>query len=388
MHAAVLVLALLDVNGYVSLRGVKATGAKSWVEEGWGRLDAGLDRTEAIGVVNAGFDFTPSRFLALHASGNIRHDADGDIAGVTEAYVELHRDLGLDQVRLRAGQFFLPTSRENKDANWASPYTVSFSAVNSWIGQEVRPIGADLEYRHITSAGHAITAGGTAFQGNDTMGTELAWRGWSVGDRLSGYDEVIPLPNAVKRPIFFPEQRKDGTKPFGSDLDGRTGYSGRLRYSVPERANIQYTYVDNRGDRELYRGEYAWATKFHLIGTEIGNPDTLVLAAEYIRGKTGMGSIETIGRVDADFSAGYVLVSGKRGRNRLSARYDRFDTTERDFSPAEINTESGNSWTVAWMYDLRGNVRLAAEVTRFSGNRPPTPDPDAHSVTLEARYRF
>jgi hypothetical protein len=390
MHVAVLVLALLDVNGYVSLRGIRATGTTSWLEQGWGRLDAGLDRTETIGDINAGLDLTPSRYFDLHASGNIRHDPHGDVGGIIEAYADARLPLGLDELRLRAGQFFLPTSRENKDANWASPYTISFSALNSWIGQEVRPIGADLEYRHITAAGHALTAAATAFQGNDTMGTQLAWRGWSVGDRLTAYDEVLPLPlpRSNGRPHFFPAQRTDGTKPFGTDLDGRTGYAGRLRYSVPERGNMQYTYVDNRGDRELYRGEYAWATKFHLIGTEIGDPDKLVLAAEYMRGKTGMGSPLNDGWVDADFYAAYVLVSGKRGRNRLSARYDSFDTEERDFSRAETNTESGRSWTAAWMYDLRDDLRLAAEVTWFHGDRPPTPDPDARSVTLEARYRF
>jgi len=388
MHAVVLVLALLDVNGYLSLRGIKATGTKTWLDEGWGRLDAGLDRTETIGDINAGIDYTPSQYFDLHASGNIRHDPHGDVGGIIEAYADARLPLGLDELRLRAGQFFLPTSRENKDANWASPYTITFSALNSWIGQEVRPIGADLEYRHITAAGHTLTAAATAFQGNDTMGTQLAWRGWSVGDRLTSYDEVLPLPRSAGRDASFPFQRKDGTKPFGTDLDGRTGYAGRFRYSVPERGNVQYTYVDNRGDRELYRGEYAWATKFHLIGAEIGDSAKLVLAAEYMRGKTGMGSPENKAWVDADVSAAYLLVSGKHGRNRLSARYDVFDTEERDFSPAEIDTESGRSWTATWMFELRDDLRIAAEVTWFHGDRPPTPDPDARSVTVEARYGF
>ena len=39
--------------------------------------------------------------------------------------------------------------------------------------------------------------------------------------------------------------------------------------------------------------------------------------------------------VDADFFASYLLVSGKSGRNRLTARYELFNTEEQDFSPAE-----------------------------------------------------
>jgi hypothetical protein len=382
MHCAVLVLALLDLNGYVAARGVNATGPPSWLESGWGRLESGGDQDDFFATAQLGVDWTPNEHFNLHVSGIGRRDALGTNAGIIEAYVDARASFALDELQLRAGQFFLPTSRENKDELWTSPYTVSFSALNSWIGEEVRPIGVDLQYRHTTSRGHALTTGATAFQGNDSMGALLAWRGWAIGNRLSTYNEVLPLP---KLP-FFPLQREDGTKPFGSDLDGRPGYSARLRYAVPQRANVLYTYVDNRGDRELHRGEYAWATKFHLLGAEIGNPDRFVIASEYIRGSTTMG--HGVAFVDADFFAAYLLVSGKSGRNRVTARYELFNTEEQDFSIAEVNEENGRAWTLTWMFDAMATLRLAAELTQVVGERVNTPDPDARTVTLEARYRF
>ena len=154
----------------------------------------------------------------------------------------------------------------------------------------------------------------------------------------------------------------------------------------PQRASLLYTYVNNRGDRELHRGEYAWATKFHLLGAEIGNPDRLVLASEYMRGSTTMG--RGLAFVDADFYATYLLVSGKSGRNRLTARYELFNTEEGDFSVAETNEENGRAWTLTWMFDANAATRLAAELTQVVGDRADTPDPDARSVTIEARYRF
>lgn len=365
----VVVLALLDVNGFVSARGINATGP-------------GSDRNDLFATAQLGADWTPNQHFDLHVSGIGRHDALGTSAGLVEAYVDARAEFGLDEVQLRAGQFFLPTSRENKEALWTSPYTIHFSALNSWIGEEVRPVGVDLQYRHITSRGHAITTGATAFQGNDSMGALLAWRGWSIGNHLSTYNEVLPLPPVP----FFPAQRSDGTKPFGSDLDGRTGYAARVRYSVPSRANVLYTYVDNRGDRELHRGEYAWATRFHLIGAEIGNPDRVVVASEYMRGKTGMGVPPIF--VDANFYAAYVLVSGKSGRNRLTARYEMFNTEERDFSIAEVNEENGRAWTLAWFVDATPSLRLGGEFTQLVGDRVNKPDPDARSVTIEARYRL
>jgi hypothetical protein len=386
MHAAVLILALLDVNGYVAARGVNATGPSSWLERGWGRLEAGGDRDELFGTAQLGVDWTPNEHFDLHVSGVGRRDALGMDAGIVEAYVDGRVSFGLDELQVRAGQSFLPTSRENKDELWTSPYTVSFSALNSWIGEEVRPLGVDLQYRHITSRGHALTTAATAFLGNDSMGALLAWRGWAIGNRLSTYGEVLPLPPLSTLDTWFPLQRKDGTKPFGSDLDGRPGYSARVRYSVPQRGNVLYTYVDNRGDRELHRGEYAWATKFHLLGAEIGNPDRVVVAGEYMHGSTTMGRGPAF--VDADFFAAYVLVSGKSGRNRVTARYELFNTEEQDFSPAEINEENGRAWTLTWMFDVAAAVRVAAELTQVVGDRANTPDPDARSVTLEARYRF
>lgn len=389
--AATAVAQPFRVEGYVAGRALHATGPASWLEGGTGRLEATGDRDDLMAVTQLGIDWEPSSFFRVHVSGTARQDPAefrGDGAGLVEAYVDLHRELGLDDVQLRAGMLFLPTSRENTDPLWASPYTIHFSALNTWIGQEVRPIGVDLQYRHTTRLGHRITGGATAFQGNDTMGTLLAWRGWSVGSRLSTYEEVLPLPPlpSLQNDGAFFRQRDDGSIPFERDLDGKTGYAGRLRYAIPQRASVQYAYVDNRGDRRLYRGEYAWDTKFHLVSAEVGNPDTLVVAGEWMRGRTAMGLFDPF--VDADFDAAYLLTSYKRGRNRWTARYERFGTDDRDGTAAERNDEDLRSWTLAWLFDLTDTLRLGAEFTQVSGQRAETEDPYARSITFEARYHF
>lgn len=380
MRAAVIALLLapfafgqsLDLQGYIAGRGVNATGPDH------GRLEQG-EGDDVVGVAQLGLEWRPSRYFDLHISG-ASYDEE---AGFVEAYADGRLILGLDEVQLRAGQFFLPTSRENKGELWASPYSINFSALNTWIAQEFRPVGVDLEWRHTTQRGHILTTAATAFRGNDTMGALLGWRGWTVGNRLTTYDEVLPLP-----PLHpaFDKQRDDGTKPFGRDLDDKTGYAARVRWSVPQRGNIQYAFVDNRGDRELHRGEYAWETRFHLAGAEIGNADNLILAAEYMRGSTGMGFAPLF--VQGDFYAAYALLSDKRGRNRWTARYDLFGVNEKDFSPAGNNDESGRSWTLAWFYDFTGAVRAGVEFTQVTGNDFAGRDTNGHSVTLEARYTF
>ena len=384
MLRAVLILLLAPIasaqfQGYVAARAVNASGPESWLDGGIGRLEAGGNRDEFDAVAQLGLDWAPSKYFNLHASGVAREKG----SGLIEAYADGRLIFGLDEVQLRAGQFFLPTSRENKDALWTSPYSISFSALNTWIAQEVRPIGVDLEWRHTLERGDILTTALTGFRGNDSMGALLGWRGWTVGNRLSTYDEVLPLP--ALNP-FFADQRDDGTKPFGRDLDGNTGYSARVRYSVPQRGNVQYAYVDNRGDRELHRGEYAWETDFHLIGGELGNADTLIVAGEYMRGSTGMGFEPAF--VQGNFYAAYALVSGKRNRNRWTARYDLFGVDEKDFSLGGPTDEAGRSWTFAWLYDITSKIRGAAEFTQITGKNFAGEGTNGRTVTVEARYTF
>ena len=361
----------LDLQGYVAARGANTAGSGFRLETDHG------DDFDA--VAQLGIEWRPSQHFDIHVSGIAREDDPGLI----EAYADARLILGLDEVQLRAGQVFLPTSRENKDELWASPYTINFSALNTRIAEEFRPIGVDIEWRHVLQRGHIVTTALTGFRGNDSMGALLGWRGWSVGNRLSAYDEVLPLPPLSP---FFASQRDDGTKPFGQDLDGKTGYAARVRWSVPQRGNVQYAYVDNRGDRELHRGEYAWETSFHILGAEIGNPDDLVVAAEYMRGSTGMGFEPAF--VQGDFYAAYALVSAKRARNRWTARFDLFGVDEKDFSLGGPNDESGQSWTLAWLFDVTPKVRAGAEFTQVTGNNFAGEDANGRSVTVELRYTF
>jgi hypothetical protein len=380
-----------QLHGFLSAREVYTTGQSSWLQGGFGRLDTGAGgvdehRNTTLGVAQIGATWTPATWLELHADGVARREqsgAHGKRAGLVEAYIDLHSE----HFQLRAGQFFLGTSRENTDPLWTSPYTINFSPLNSWIGEEFRPVGVDLAWK----PNFYVTAGATAFRNNDTLGALLAWRGWTVGNRLSVYNEVLPLPPLVSLPIVFADQRHDGTVPFERDLDGRTGVSARLRMQIPERAMVQLTRVDNRGERDEYRGEYAWQTHFNIAGAQLGLTSPATLAAEYCWGATGMGTSPHF--VQADFATWYLLGSWKRNNDRFSLRFDTFSTKDRDHV-AEINTEHGHSWVLAWMHDLKPNVRLGTEFAQVTGDRPAaqqsgaSPNTDGRSVTVELRYGF
>lgn len=383
----------LTFNGFLTAREAYVTGQPSWITGGFGRLGVGADGVDdsayrATAVGQFGADWRPTSWLTAHAQILGRAEPSGSRgkrAGVVEAFVDLHGD----SWRVRAGQFFLGTSRENTDPLWTSHYAQTFSALNTWIGEEVRPVGVDVQW----SPSFYGSIGATAFRNNDTMGALLAWRGWAVGNRLSVYDEVLPLPPLTTLRTRFSDQRSDGTVPFERDLDGRTGFAVRGRVQLPERASLQIAHIDNEGDRREYRGEYAWRTRFDVISAEAGTSSPLTVLAEYGWGKTGMGVSPVL--VDADFNAGYLLASYKQGPNRYSFRFDRFATNDRDRSPlVETNTEHGRAWAITYLRELSPHLRMSAEFLQITGDRIAAqesgfdPNLDARSVTLELRYGF
>ncbi len=370
-----------QLHALVSAREIWVKSAPSWTEGGFGRFDVGADSPDDrhavnVDVAQVGFDWTPATWLLVHADGVARREPSGTVgkrAGIVQAFADVYND----HWRLRAGSFWIPTSRENTGEMWSSPYTVTFSALNTWIGQEVRPVGADLQW----SPNFYVTAGVTAFGGNDTMGTVLAERGWSLGNRLSVFDERIALPP--------PDLR---VRPIQNDLDHRPGFAERIRVQLPERANLQVMHLDNRAKlAPLIDGQEPWLTKFDLVSAAVGQSSPTTLAAEWMRGDTELAFIG--GTFLMDFDTGYVLVSHKIGEERLSFRAEKFTAHAHTPSPFDTSREHGRAYTIAWFHE-RDHVRYGAEYVRVNGDHPGAatvgfdPRSGGSTITAEVRYHF
>src|SRR5262249_20870263 len=187
-----------------------------------------------------------------------------------------------------------------------------------------------------------------AFAAADSAGALLAWRGWTLGDRLTVIGETLPLPPlSTLAPGGAFERQKDGTTPT-SELDGRPGWLALLRLSRGARASLQVWALDNEGDRELHRGEYAWRTQMAAVSFLLRPLSHLTLIADGVTGRTGMGPRDRA-HVDVDFSAAYALASLGGERARLSVRYDLFRNVDRDHT-AEDDSDDGHAWTVAALW--------------------------------------
>jgi hypothetical protein len=371
-----------QLHAFLSARGIYVKAPPSWTQNGFGRFDVGAGavgqtRTVNVDIAQLGFDWTPTSWLLLHADGIARHEPSGT-RGSRAGLVQAYADLFTEHLRFRAGAFWFPTSRENVDPLWNSRYTITYSALNSWIAQEVRPLGADVQF----SPNFYFTVGATAFRGNDTMGTVLADRGWALGNRLTVYNEKIPVPP----PDLV-------TRPVGRDLDGKTGFSERVRIQLPERAMLQFTHVDNRS--ELVPGvppDEPWLTRFNIVGGEAGSSGPTTIAGEWMKGETTIAFPG--GTFSLDFDTAYLLVSRKLGSNRYTTRVERFSTRNHSRPANDSSRENGRAVTVAWLHDVSDHLRTSLEYVRANGDHPGAssagldPRTGGSTIIAEVRYRY
>ena len=392
----------LELRGVAAGRGIAIESREAWIDGGFGRLTEGESETGFVGFARAeahlGVEWTPSGTWLLRLHGTARTEpgaAGGWRAGLTEALVQYRPELRPDlALRFRAGLQFPPTSRENVDPLWQSPYSLTLSALNSWIGEELRPVGVDAALVVGETGGSRFELAGMAFGGADTAGALLAWRGWAMGTRLSVAGETLPLPPlpTLAQGGAFGDQLDAGTRPI-DELDGRIGWHARARWSREGRGLVQAAWTDTRGDRALYDGQYSWATRFASLAAE-AELGRLRLVAEAMVGDTGMG-LASGPHVDLRFRAAYALASwASRGEAvRLSARYDRFENEDRD-SVAEPNQESGWALTFAALGAPRPWLRVGIEYLELRGDRPAAAfagagkGADGRRAQVELRLRF
>ena len=394
----------VEVHGVAAGRIFAVEGQTSWTEGGYGRLTEGageaFDGLAGLrGRLHLGLDLDLSETVRLHAHGTLQGEPSssrGQLGGLAEAFLQYQPELTpRTTLRFRGGLFFPPTSLENTDRLWQSPYTVTLSALNTWIGEEVRLAGLDAQLQRKIGREDRLDLAGAAFGVNDPAGALLAWRGWAQGDRLTTLRESLPLPPLVTLAPggAFGDQRADRTVPL-DELDEHVGWQARIRWSRPGRALAQAAFTDNLGDRKLYRGQYSWATRFAQAGVELHFGKSLTFVAEGAAGDTGMGPDEPGGaHVDVRFRVAYALLSYAAKGLRLTARVDGFRNHDRD-GTAEPNGEEGWGFTVAAFWQPRSFVRLGIEYLEVRAERPAAefsdgdPNTDARRGLAELRLQF
>ena len=392
----------VDLRGLLDLRW-HATDAEQSVTQG------GLDKSRydrSRGAFRLGQAQLRADADLLEAwSASVVLSASDDRAGifdVTEAWVAWNPlPSGVWKTRLKVGAFFPATSFEldYDSLGWTPQHTVSSSALNNWMGEELRTKGIEVNWLRKgrqTGSPHDIGLTAALFTGNDPIGSLLAWRGWSVGDRLAGVTEAVPLPDL---PVFRAgaelAQQSRAVSAF-KEIDDRWGYylGASYGYALQDGSlELSVMHYDNRGDPLAIRGgQYSWHTRFNHVGARLRGLGQWELAGQALQGNTLMGP----GAVHLDFSAFYLLATHPLGPGTVALRFDKFSTQElqSDVMPQDPNTEDGRALALAYHWRINPQWSLVTESLTIQSRRAARallgqpPDRIERSLTTSLRWRF
>lgn len=330
----------------LDLRAVTSNAPTSVLDGGYGPVRFGERQSGLqLGRLRLALDAPLGEVWRVHLDASAWGDAYRHPIGLTEAYVQFRpypRDML--RVRVKAGAFYAPVSLENGAAGWSSPYTLSYSALNSWLAEELRTLGLEAKVDWLgTRAGLPFDVGAVAgvFGWNQVAGAALVNGGFILDDRQT------PLFESVGK-LEGPSGAR--IEPF-QQIDGRAGYYAGLDLQYPGRLVITALRYDNRADPSAFdtvSHVFAWHTSFYSAGARMEYGAGWTAIAQWLSGRT---ELAPGGRTLAwPFNARYVLLSRRIARRHaLSVRYDRFEVESRNAEPD--GQQSGHAWTAAYVLD-------------------------------------
>jgi hypothetical protein len=355
-------------HGYAELRAGAADGDRSWLDGGLGKARYG-EGSPALRPA-AGLAMAWQLAPAWLAAAEVQYqDGQRRPFGVLDAWVRL-RPASTTPWRwsLKLGAFFPPVSLENDDIGWTSPWTLTPSAMNSWVGEELRATGAEFALEHRSDA--ATWRGMAAVFGrNDPAGDLLASRGWALGDTTSALGAELREPDAYAAqartdvPVVF--------RPF-AEIDHRVGWYAGLSRESAGGGLLSVLRYDNRGDPTAWewqgdRRVFAWHTRFWSMGARgrAGDVQWLVQAMD---GGTAFEPRPGL-LLDTRLSTGYVLLAWGDGEWQPALRFDLFRLRQLPDSRPNPLSEHGNAATAALNWRPRAGLRITGELLRIDSVR-------------------
>ena len=388
----------LSLSG--DLRLVAADGETGWRDEGFGKLrtggdgDGGLHFLPQLGSVDvvwqprAGFAWSAT-VVATVQSGE-RTDA-----GLSEAFVSFKPMRGATtRFAARAGLMWPPVSLEHGGADWHVVDTLTPSAINSWIGEEVRPLA--VEGTATTSLGdHEVSATLALFAANDTAGTLLTFRGWALHDTRTLAFHRSPLPPLPEAFEYYQPQYTHPLIDVGPGFARRPGYYAKLAWQLPLPLRLEAFHYDNRADPKAVDAdlEWGWRTRFDNLGLVARLGPGTELKAQALAGRTRMGIDEGSGIwIDCRFRSAFALLTHDFAGLKGAVRAEAFETRQHGALIDHDSAETGWAATLALSRDLGRGLRGVLEAVHVSSRRGEREEhglrPRQRQTQLQAALRF
>jgi hypothetical protein len=356
--------AMNDFDATIDLRAVASDGQRSYLDGGLGLLRFD-EQHQGLRVGEFRVGYLGQYANLVHVTVEAVSYADGNRLPIdlTEAFVEI-RPFPWNgwRPRFKLGAFYAPISLENRLQGWRSAYSLTPSALNSWIGEELRTIGAEYDLDWLgRQRGHdwELTAGAALYGWNDGTGTLMAERGWALVDRQTTLFGTVPGP----------QTGLDHTiRPFYRDIDRRAGYYVHGSASYLDAVELRALYYDNRANSNANEPALhvdAWHTWFDSAGVRWTPAYSWTLISQWLEGHTCVA-----GLFCWQFDAAFLLGSWQSGPNMISARYDDFQMHMDEPEYFTGSSERGHAWTLAYQREVGRAFSVLLEAMQVDSTIP------------------
>lgn len=379
------------VNALADIHLVRPSDERSWTAGGLGRFlyDGGGDQDPGLrlGQLLADVEFKPRGDTLLFAT--LRHaPAQQSAIDVIEAFAQHHLiDTGDTRWTVKLGAFYPPVSIENEGIGWTSPWTLTSSAINTWVGEELRTLGGETSVEWKTSSG-AVGLTGAVFGGNDPTGVLIAARGWSFGDRPTGlFDRVRVADDVARRARRVPPYYESEFL----EIDDRAGFYGGISWRENGLGRLALLRYDNRADPQARRfGQVGWRTEFTSLGLEAYLLKDYALLGQAMIGETEIDPAPGARSVTR-FQSAYVLAGRHFGAWHAAFRVDVFGTRSpvgADMSERGYGLTAAATWSPERWFQLTGEV-LRTDSRRSQRNGIGLPPRAVETqILLNARFLY
>jgi len=371
------------VRGLVDVRIARGGRASSWTDQGMGIGKSryggtgsllGGERSTRLVVSQLSMELGATLPWGISARAQLNAETDIDVDRPLLIEAILRKEWGgvANGWGLQSGVMNNPFSLEHVGPAWTPQYTLTPSALNTWLWEEVYVVGLEGEWWRTTLSGLRFGLLGGAGFGPDQMARLLPPRGWVLSDYQSGVNSDLPL--ALRG-------NTDSVSVF-DERDYRPALYTRLSVSDSRhRGELSLGYFDNLGDQDTFG---VWSTRFGTVGAVLHPLANVDLLAQYLGGSAQSRA----GNFDILFHAFYVLLSVHYHGHRLSARYDNFRTDDTDGPPSY--RENGTAFTVAYLFEFGLSHRVAFEYMFLDSHRtmPVSFDPSDGGWQLSYRFRY
>ncbi|WP_421974765.1 hypothetical protein [Pseudoalteromonas sp. SSM20] len=368
----------LDANlkGIVDLRAyhVASDDSESYLAGNYGKYRFNDGSGLALGQLGAHLDLEFNSTWSATVVANAFANKGNSAIGITEGYLN-YKSLPTSsgwRIKSKLGVFYPTISFENVATAWSTPYSLTSSSLNNWVGEELRNTGINLSLEKLgkfSNSKHDFSADVSLFKNNDPAGAMLAWHGWTIGSRQTLLHEKLIVQDFPARNAKLKFQAAE-SDPF-LELDDRFGLHISANWKYDNKLKLNFGFYDNFAKEGVVEnGQYTWTTEFIHSALKYRFAKEWEVIAQYMQGNTYMTSPYKEKVVDNDFDNAFVMLRHFWSNHHIAARFEHFNVDDLDDLWGDNNNEQGNAFSFAYRYKLSKQSFLLTEFNYIDSHRP------------------